>query len=80
MATENEKLCKGCNEFWPADSQFWFRDARHKDKLSYTCKACCYENGLAGDYRSKKQEPAVGRLTDVLANILMPLPCAAVAL
>lgn len=80
MAVEKEKHCNCCDESWPADSQFWFREARNPDKLSHICKACYYENVRPVGSRSTKPEVPAGRLTDALANILTPLPAAAIAL
>jgi len=42
--TEPEKLCVRCNEWWPADTEFFFRNARNKDGLGHTCKACFFES------------------------------------
>jgi len=37
-----EKLCSGCGEYWPQDTQFW--SARHSkeavDGLQHYCKCC----------------------------------------
>lgn len=38
-----EKLCTKCNEYWPADSEFFYRRASREDGLSDTCKACYAE-------------------------------------
>jgi len=35
-----EKLCKKCDEHWPADSEFFYRRVSSADGLSDTCKAC----------------------------------------
>lgn len=75
MLTDEEKLCESCDETWPADSQFWFKDKSRPDGLSYCCKACYYENVRPPDYR-RKTPVEVGRLTDELALILTPLPVA----
>jgi len=38
-----EKLCKKCDEYWPADSEFFYRQAAKPDGLSDICKACYAE-------------------------------------
>ena len=40
MQTEPEKFCKKCEEWWPADTEFFFRHAKRADGLSSNCKAC----------------------------------------
>lgn len=55
--TEPEKLCVRCNEWWPADTEFFFRCARTKDGLGYSCKACFFESPT---YRARKDRTAMG--------------------
>ena len=38
-----EKICVNCNEGWPADSEFFYRESRQPDGLMRTCKACYSE-------------------------------------
>jgi len=35
-----EKRCRGCNEYWPADTEFFYRDRGGGDGLQSYCKAC----------------------------------------
>ncbi|WP_336290907.1 hypothetical protein [Aeromonas dhakensis] len=37
-----EKLCSGCNEYWPQDTAFWsvWNSTRSCDGLQHYCKAC----------------------------------------
>jgi hypothetical protein len=38
-----EKLCRRCDEWWPADLEFFFSDPSGKAGLFYCCKACYRE-------------------------------------
>lgn len=38
-----EKLCRKCGECWPADTEFFFRQASCPDGLGTMCKACYAE-------------------------------------
>jgi hypothetical protein len=42
-----EKLCKRCVEWWPADTTFWFSDPKGAGGLYYMCKACYADWELA---------------------------------
>jgi len=42
--TEPEKLCVRCLEYWPADTEFFYRHARKADGLESACKACLAES------------------------------------
>ena len=44
MHNEPEKYCSRCQEWWPADTEFFFRSASTSDGLGYTCKACYFES------------------------------------
>lgn len=46
-----EKYCARCNEWWPADKEFFFKDPAGLAGLFYCCKACYREMQVAGDYR-----------------------------
>lgn len=63
------KLCKKCDEEWPADLEFFFSDPNTRSGLFYCCKACYYEK-LAPDRR--RQAPAIDgpHATDSLAPFL----------
>jgi len=43
MASTSEKFCRRCGEWWPADDEFFFRNASNPDGLAYSCKACYFE-------------------------------------
>ena len=43
IAEVPEKLCRKCDEFWPADTEFFFRQASCPDGLGTMCKACYVE-------------------------------------
>ncbi|MCR6477556.1 hypothetical protein VG_p32 [Variovorax phage VarioGold] len=38
-----EKLCTKCDEWWPADREFFFGDPEGVHRLFYCCKACYRE-------------------------------------
>ncbi|MCQ4242507.1 hypothetical protein [Stutzerimonas stutzeri] len=38
-----EKLCSKCGECWPADTEFFYRQAGRPDGLGSMCKACYAE-------------------------------------
>lgn len=40
---DDEKLCRKCGEWWPADREFFYVDASAPDGLFYCCKACYHE-------------------------------------
>ena len=37
-----EQLCPRCDEWWPADPEFFYV---HRGRTVLTCKACCAERG-----------------------------------
>ena len=39
----SEKQCARCKEFWPADSDFFYKSHKSSDGLHSWCKACCTE-------------------------------------
>ena len=41
--TYKEKQCVRCKEFWPADSEFFYKCHTNSDGLHSWCKACCTE-------------------------------------
>jgi hypothetical protein len=43
QAKEADKFCPGCQEFYPADTDFFYRDRRESDRLRSRCKACYSE-------------------------------------
>lgn len=52
--TEQEKLCTKCLEYWPADTEFFFRQASSRDGLSNGCKACYSESPSVRARNAKK--------------------------
>ncbi|MGA0610525.1 hypothetical protein [Caldimonas sp. KR1-144] len=38
-----EKYCTRCNEWWPADGEFFYSDPTGLAGLFYCCKACYQE-------------------------------------
>lgn len=38
-----EKRCSRCQEYWPADTEFWFSEPQSAGGLSSWCKACFRE-------------------------------------
>ncbi|MFP3343347.1 hypothetical protein R0J87_12635 [Halomonas sp. SIMBA_159] len=38
-----DKFCSGCQEYYPADTEFFYRDRREADGLRSKCKACYSE-------------------------------------
>ncbi|WP_137860765.1 hypothetical protein [Variovorax sp. 3P27G3] len=50
-----EKLCAKCEEWWPADREFFFSDPEGVHRLFYCCKAC-YREQL--DPRRLERSPA----------------------
>lgn len=48
-----EKFCPKCNEWWPADREFFFGDPGGVAGLFYCCKACYREK-----LDPRRKEPA----------------------
>jgi len=38
-----EKRCRGCGDFWPADTEFFHCQPDMRDGLHGLCKPCCNE-------------------------------------
>ena len=55
---EREKLCTRCDEWWPADEEFFFSDPKGVAGLFYCCKAC-YREWFAAN-KAKKAAIAQG--------------------
>lgn len=54
---ELERLCNLCDEYWPADTEFWFTAPRDKGGLFYCCKACyCIVTGRGGARVTQRDE------------------------
>ncbi|MDH1587982.1 hypothetical protein [Stutzerimonas stutzeri] len=43
IADVPEKLCRKCGDTWPADTEFFYRQAAKSDGLGSVCKACYAE-------------------------------------
>lgn len=43
QAKNADKFCSGCQEYYPADTEFFYRDRRESDGLRSICKACYSE-------------------------------------
>jgi len=57
-----EKFCTRCDEWWPADIEFFFSDPGGVGGLFYCCKACFAEYKLArrgGGRESTATEPVI---------------------
>lgn len=46
-----EKLCTRCDEWWPADLEFFHKSPSGSAGLFYCCKACYYEAKATRDER-----------------------------
>ena len=44
---EKERYCPGCNEWWPADKEFFYGDGHTPRGLASQCKACYLEKKYA---------------------------------
>ena len=54
-----EKFCGTCREWWPADTEFFFRDRGSPSGLYTSCKACGADHQRATEARRKlKQQGA----------------------
>lgn len=51
--TGQEKLCTKCDEWWPADIEFFYASGGGIGKLSHCCKACYEER------RGRRRGPQV---------------------
>ncbi len=40
---EKERYCAGCDEWWPADKEFFFTSGHGPRQLASQCKACYLE-------------------------------------
>ena len=52
---EEEKVCVSCQESYPADTEFFYRDRRQPDGLRSTCKGCYSE--LPSVQKRMKERP-----------------------
>lgn len=51
-----EKLCGRCQEWWPADPEFFFRSTTKAGGLFHCCKAC-YAEWLHGRKAARAAAP-----------------------
>ena|GEM_PF-1851786 len=56
---QQEKFCPRCNEWWPADAEFFNADAKRVAGLFYCCRACSKD--LRADYEAKKAAAKASR-------------------
>lgn len=49
-----EKLCTRCDEYWPADEEFFYLANKKRDGLHSWCKSC-YLEWKRGRYRERKR-------------------------
>jgi len=55
-----EKLCTRCNEWWPADEEFFAPDAQGSGQLFHYCRACRVE--WQRSQRDKKRAATAGAM------------------
>lgn len=53
-----ERQCTRCDEMWPLDEEFWYREAKTKDGFTSQCKACLQEK-RAVKVAASKPAPAI---------------------
>lgn len=53
-----ERFCGRCREWWPADTEFFFRRHKDSDSLSAWCKACSREHNRRYDGRKRAVKAA----------------------
>lgn len=54
-----QKLCPGCDEWWPLDDEFWYRyvPRRRSPYWSARCRACLLETSAAKYRASRGDQP-----------------------
>jgi hypothetical protein len=68
-----QRTCKKCSVSYPLTPEFWYKDKKAKEGLSYSCKECAKAKALAWHYanteRTKEwhREYHAGRLDEVKA-------------
>jgi hypothetical protein len=63
-----ERLCPGCDEFWPFDDEFWhIRDGRLSSAWPHRCRACC------ADYYAARLRLRLRDLAQVESQVV-PVP------
>ena len=63
-----EKLCSCCNEWWPADGEFFYQNQARSDGLTGLCKAC-----FASHQRvTRRGVPPMPHVPEVLRLVLRP--------
>ncbi|BBL25384.1 hypothetical protein [Comamonas terrigena] len=74
MKAVDHKLCKKCNEEWPADTEFFYSQPGGYLNLAHCCKACYKEHVRRADSRRKEPVAAAApRITDCLQGLLTGL-------
>lgn len=61
-----EKRCTRCQDYWPADSEFFYANRGKSDGLGGTCKACYLENRYPDGRR--QPQPQKGTTTMPTSN------------
>ena len=47
-----EKRCTRCNDWWPADGEFFYSNPRHVAGLADWCKACYSEHRRGVEFQN----------------------------
>jgi hypothetical protein len=55
-----ERFCRGCEEWWPEDEEFWYFQTKHKTpQVQGHCRACWSERGMkAGPQERQRRREA----------------------
>lgn len=53
-----EKFCRGCGDYWPADTEFFYSHATTKGGLWDWCKACYLERTSRGAAIQRRRRAA----------------------
>lgn len=64
-----EKICLGCNSWWPATTECFTSHEGRPDGLAYRCKACISEANLAAYVRRVGRRPIVPPQLQPLASV-----------
>lgn len=64
-----EKYCSSCEEWWPADLEFFYRDPSGAGRLFHCCKACYVERFRPRGVKQVEQLAAPGQATAALAGL-----------
>jgi hypothetical protein len=56
---QQEKFCTRCDEWWPADKEFFYADLSDATGLFYCCKACYQEWKTANTAKKLQRSAAI---------------------